>query len=169
MMATSPSVTVTSSSRVATMPVPSVTIRIWSPLWVWNLLRTPAPKWTMPKLKLLLSSGSRIACRPTGPVNRGAVPSVRSTSDIFTIFIAAVYLRIVLRWVDCRINHTCPQLLRPVKGTPAPPAHGKPVEPRADGTRVAFVDTVTVGSYTATAVSAPPIRAAFPRRYPDEF
>src|SRR5918999_4989652 len=68
---TSPSLIVTTSWSVATLPVPSVTIRIWSPLCLWNLLREPALKWTMPKLKLLLSFCWKIVCRLTGlPVNK---------------------------------------------------------------------------------------------------
>src|SRR5689334_9578101 len=64
-------------------------IRIWSLVCLWNLLREPALKLTMPRLRFVPSFGWNTFCRVTGfPVNSALAAGSWATSLGLTTFTA---------------------------------------------------------------------------------
>src|SRR5882724_2073660 len=94
MCTTSPGVMTCCSVSVAMMPLPAVTNSTWSLLWVCILFRAPGLKLTMPRLKLLLTSGCSSVCRVTGPpVNKGAFTGTAGISAGLCTFMVASSLQ----------------------------------------------------------------------------
>ena len=81
-----PGVTVISSFSVATIPVPSVTYKTWSNVWVWNTFTAPGLKFiTATRRSSLLSP--IISCLVTLPLKILLVLSWASISLVLMTFV----------------------------------------------------------------------------------